>query len=88
MNNPAWFGGYKFSQASWNPNDLQYSALQVKKSPLWVAWLTWVGAALIITGIILLFYFRRWFAAPTKSSNSGQQKEIKNPVNKVDKVAV
>ena len=60
MNHPAWFGGYKFSQASWNPNDLQYTALQVKKDPRFVTWLTWTGAALIVSGIMLMFYFRRW----------------------------
>jgi hypothetical protein len=61
MNHPTWFGGWKFSQASWNPNDLQYSALQVKKDPRYVSWLTWIGSALIVIGTALLFWFRRWF---------------------------
>jgi hypothetical protein len=61
MNHPAWFEGWKFSQASWNPNDLQYSALQVKKDPQYVSWLTWTGSALIVVGTALLFWFRRWF---------------------------
>ncbi|HUI08554.1 MAG TPA: cytochrome c biogenesis protein ResB [Verrucomicrobiae bacterium] len=60
MNHPAWFNGYKFSQASWNPNDLKYTALQVKKSPLWVTYVTWVGAVLIVGGIALMFWGRGW----------------------------
>lgn len=60
MNHPGWFGGYKFSQSSWNPNDLKYTVLQVKKDPRTVMWLTWIGSALIIAGITLQFYGRRW----------------------------
>ncbi|HUJ09717.1 MAG TPA: cytochrome c biogenesis protein ResB [Verrucomicrobiae bacterium] len=60
MNHPAWFKGYKFSQASWNPNDLKYTALQVKKDPMWMAYLTWTGAILIIGGIALMFWGRGW----------------------------
>ena len=61
MNNPAWFKGYKFSQASWNPNDLKYTALQVKKDPRFVTWLTWTGAILICCGIAMMFWFRKWY---------------------------
>lgn len=60
MNHPAWFNGYKFSQASWNPNDLKYTALQVKKDPLWVTYETWAGAVLIVGGIALMFWGRGW----------------------------
>jgi hypothetical protein len=60
MNHPAWFNGYKFSQASWNPNDLKYTALQVKKDPKWVTYTTWAGAALIVGGIALMFWGRGW----------------------------
>jgi hypothetical protein len=60
MNHPAWFNGYKFSQASWNPNDLKYTALQVKKDPLWVTYETWTGAVLIVGGIALMFWGRGW----------------------------
>jgi len=60
MNHPAVFKGYKFSQASWNPQDLQYTVLQVKKDPLWVIVLTWGGSGLTIIGIGLMFYARRW----------------------------
>jgi hypothetical protein len=60
MNHPAVFHGYKFSQASWNPQDLKYTVLQVKKDPSWVIALTWGGSALTILGIGLMFYARRW----------------------------
>lgn len=60
MNHPAVFRGYKFSQASWDPQDLRYSVLQVKKDPFWVVALTWVGSGLTIVGIALTFYGRRW----------------------------
>ena len=70
MNHPAWFNGYKFSQSSWNPNDLNYTALQVKKDPLFVTWLTWLGSGLIILGTALLFYFRRWFVNKNPAVNT------------------
>ncbi len=60
MNHPAVFKSYKFSQASWNPQDLKYTVLQVKKDPLWVIVLTWGGSGLTILGIGLMFYGRRW----------------------------
>jgi len=63
MNHPAVFSGYKFSQASWDPQDLKYSVLQVKKDPLWVIALTWSGSALTIVGIGLMFYARGWLRA-------------------------
>jgi hypothetical protein len=66
MNHPAWFNGYKFSQASWNPNDLKYTVLQVKKDPSYVTYLTWVGAVLIVSGIALMFWGRRWLQKKEK----------------------
>jgi hypothetical protein len=60
MNHPARFGGYKFSQASWNPQNLKYTVLQVKRDPTWVIVLTWSGSALTIIGIGLMFYARQW----------------------------
>jgi hypothetical protein len=60
MNHPARFACYTFSQSSWNPNDLKYSALQVKKDPAFVTALTWTGAALIVSGIAMMFYMRGW----------------------------
>jgi len=86
MNHPAWFEGYKFSQASWNPNDLKYTALQVKKDPQFVTWLTWAGAVLIVAGTAMLFYFRRWFSA-TKGA-LGEEEEFVEPEKAENKKVV
>jgi hypothetical protein len=82
MNHPAWFNGYKFSQASWNPNDLKYTALQVKKDPLIVTYVTWTGAVLIVGGIALMFWGRGWLQkrpenAAGRTSGNGKAKPVK-----------
>ncbi|HVM59635.1 MAG TPA: cytochrome c biogenesis protein ResB [Verrucomicrobiae bacterium] len=74
MNHPAWFNGYKFSQASWNPNDLKYTALQVKKDPLIVTYVTWAGAVLIVGGIALMFWGRGWLQNKT-AAGGGKMKD-------------
>jgi len=66
MNHPAsypgdWFAvitgfNYKFSQASWNPEDLGETTLQVLYDPGWL--LKWVGSLMICAGITMLFYLR------------------------------
>lgn len=56
MNHPTWYKGWKIAQASWNPGDLQQSTLQVKREPTWVTALTWIGSALVILGIGIMFY--------------------------------
>jgi len=65
MNQPASFPGtlmanltginYKFSQAEWNPRDLEQTTLQVLYDPGWL--LKWVGSLGICLGITLQFYF-------------------------------
>ena len=70
MNHPAWFNGFKFAQASWNPDDLNFTVLQVKKDPVFVTWLTWFGSGLIVLGTALLFYFRRLFANQNPTVNT------------------
>ena len=56
MNHPTWYRGWKMAQASWNPNDLTQSTLQVKREPVWVTALTWSGSALVVLGIGVMFY--------------------------------
>ena len=56
MNHPTWYKGWKIAQASWNPGDLRQSTLQVKREPAWVTALTWIGSALVILGIAVMFY--------------------------------
>ncbi|MDQ6655410.1 MAG: cytochrome c biogenesis protein ResB, partial [Verrucomicrobiota bacterium] len=68
MNNPfsypggwwrAWTGmTYKMSQASWNPENLGQSTIQILRDPGWL--LKWVGSILICSGIFLLFYVKQF----------------------------
>jgi len=51
---------YKFSQASWNPEDLTQSTVQVLRDPGWL--FKWIGSLLIIVGIYLIFFKRSYRA--------------------------
>jgi hypothetical protein len=65
MNSPAMFPGefwrsllgwnYKFSQANWNPQNLNETTLQVLYDPGWP--LKWIGSLGVCCGIALMFYF-------------------------------
>jgi hypothetical protein len=65
MNSPAMFPGdfwrsllgwnYKFSQANWNPQNLNETTLQVLYDPGWP--FKWTGSLGICLGIALMFYF-------------------------------
>lgn len=66
MNHPASFPGtfcanltginYKFSQAEWNPRDLDETTLQVLYDPGWL--FKWIGSLAICIGIAMMFYWR------------------------------
>jgi hypothetical protein len=66
MNYPAMYPGgfwrsfmgwnYKFSQSSWNPEDLDETTLQVLYDPGWP--LKWSGSLMICLGITTMFYFK------------------------------
>jgi hypothetical protein len=47
---------YKFSQSSWDPNDLDRTTLQVLRDPGWP--LKWVGSLLVVAGIFIVFAVR------------------------------
>jgi hypothetical protein len=80
MNNPFSYPGvwwrtwtgltYKMSQASWNPENLGQSTIQILRDPGWL--LKWIGSLLIVSGIFMLFYLKgfRRPAASTPSSVS------------------
>ena len=53
---------YKMSQASWNPENLGQSTVQILRDPGWL--LKWIGSLLICTGIFMLFYVKG-FRRPT-----------------------
>ena len=66
MNNPFSFPGawlhtwtgltYKISQASWNPDNLGQSTVQILRDPGWL--LKWIGSLLVVSGVFLMFYVR------------------------------
>ena len=66
MNNPFSFPGawwrtwtgltYKISQASWNPENLGQSTVQILRDPGWL--LKWIGSLLVVTGVFMMFYLQ------------------------------
>jgi hypothetical protein len=91
MNNPfsfptAWWRSwtgltYKMSQASWNPENLGQSTIQILRDPGWL--LKWIGSLLIVIGIFLLFYvrgFRKPTAAPPILPNANAPRKSKREV--------
>ena len=74
MNNPFNFPGewwrtwsgltFKMSQASWNPDNLGQSTIQILRDPGWL--LKWIGSLLIVSGIFMLFYVKK-FRRPAKA---------------------
>jgi len=66
MNHPmsvpdSWFNTFtgltfKLSQASWNPQNLNQSSIQILRDPGWS--LKWIGSLVIVVGIFSLFYLR------------------------------
>ncbi|MDQ3315254.1 MAG: hypothetical protein M3505_11615, partial [Verrucomicrobiota bacterium] len=86
MNNPFSYPGvmwrtwtgltYKMSQASWNPENLNQSTIQILRDPGWL--LKWVGSLTICAGIFMLFYlkgFRRPSTASTATPTRKQARE-------------
>ncbi|MDQ6861808.1 MAG: hypothetical protein M3032_11715 [Verrucomicrobiota bacterium] len=77
MNHPFSFPGeswrtwtgltFKMSQASWNPENLGQSTIQILRDPGWL--LKWIGSLLICGGIFMLFYVKQ-FRRPTPSAKA------------------
>ncbi len=76
MNNPFSFPGawwrtwtgltYKMSQASWNPDNLGQSTVQILRDPGWL--LKWIGSLLIVAGVFMMFYLQ-----PYRKQTVGEQ---------------
>ncbi len=76
MNHPFSFPGnwwrtwsgqtFKMSQASWNPENLGQSTIQILRDPGWL--LKWIGSLLIVTGVFFLFYVKKFRRQPRKAS--------------------
>ena len=47
---------YKISQASWNPDNLDQSTVQILRDPGWL--LKWIGSLLIVVGVFMMFYLQ------------------------------
>jgi hypothetical protein len=87
MNNPFSYPGvwwrtwtgltYKISQASWNPENLGQSTVQILRDPGWL--LKWIGSLLVVIGVFMMFYLQPYrkqtegepiTAAPVKKKTS------------------
>jgi hypothetical protein len=87
MNNPFSFPGtwwrpwtgftYKMSQASWNPENLNQSTIQILRDPGWL--LKWIGSLLVVSGVFMMFYLRPYrkqmVGQPILSTNPKPQKQ-------------
>jgi hypothetical protein len=76
MNNPFSYPGawwrtwtgltYKISQASWNPENLGQSSVQILRDPGWL--LKWIGSLLVVVGVFMMFYLQ-----PYRKQTVGEQ---------------
>lgn len=44
------------SQASWNPENLGQSSVQILRDPGWL--LKWIGSLLVVIGVFMMFYLQ------------------------------
>ncbi|HEX4653189.1 MAG TPA: hypothetical protein VH227_02985 [Candidatus Udaeobacter sp.] len=75
MNHPFSFPGqwwrtwtgltYKISQASWNPENVNQSTVQILRDPGWL--LKWIGSLLVVIGVFMMFYLQ-----PYRKQTEGQ----------------
>lgn len=63
---------YKISQASWNPNDLSQSSVQILRDPGWLA--KWVGSLILCAGLVTMFVFRRPASSLSTTTDSKNKK--------------
>jgi hypothetical protein len=47
---------YKISQASWNPENLGQSTVQILRDPGWL--FKWIGSLLVVMGVFMMFYLK------------------------------
>jgi hypothetical protein len=68
---------FKMSQASWNPENLGQSTIQILRDPGWS--LKWVGSLLIVSGVFMLFYVKQFrrpsYGTPKPKSEPKQRSE-------------
>jgi len=88
MNHPFSFPGqwwrtwsgltYKISQASWNPENLNQSTVQILRDPGWL--LKWIGSLLVVIGVFMMFYLQPYRkqteGEPISPSTPKQEDEV------------
>jgi hypothetical protein len=87
MNSPFSFPGtwwrtwtgltYKISQASWNPENLGQSTVQILRDPGWL--LKWVGSLLVVVGVFMMFYLQ-----PYRKQTEGEPITPPSPKQKIE----
>jgi hypothetical protein len=69
---------YKISQASWNPENLGQSTVQILRDPGWL--LKWIGSLLVVIGVFMMFYLQPYRkqteGEPITPSNPNQEDEL------------
>lgn len=68
---------YKISQASWNPNDLSQSSVQILRDPGWLG--KWTGSLILCAGLVTMFIFRRPSAASPPARTTTPQEKVLAP---------
>jgi hypothetical protein len=72
---------YKISQASWNPENLGQSTVQILRDPGWL--LKWIGSLLVVIGVFMMFYlqpYRKQTEGEPIMPSSPNPNEQKRPV--------
>ncbi|HET9418967.1 MAG TPA: hypothetical protein VFO30_06465 [Chthoniobacterales bacterium] len=68
---------YKVSQASWNPENLGQSTVQILRDPGWL--LKWIGSLLVVVGVFMMFYLQPYRkqteGEPIAPPTTGQPKQ-------------
>lgn len=101
MNNPFSFPGgwlhtwtgltYKISQASWNPENLSQSTVQILRDPGWL--LKWIGSLLVVIGVFMMFYLQPYRKQTVgeqimpSAANQKQKKQEPSPARAAEPVA-
>ena len=73
---------YKISQASWNPENLGQSTVQILRDPGWL--LKWIGSLLVVIGVFMMFYlqpYRKQTEGEPITPTSPKPKEQKPPAS-------
>ncbi len=66
---------YKISQASWNPDNLGQSSVQILRDPGWL--LKWIGSVLVVIGVFMMFYLQ-----PYRKQTEGEPITPTGPISK------